>query len=65
MLQITIVNIKGTEEIADYSYQVTVNGEAIAGGTIKHHVRASGWKVLVQKLLEAEAKKEAVRCQST
>ena len=53
MLVITLRNDgTGTDESANYDYEVSVNWRPIADGRIEGHNRADGWRVLA---LEAVA----------
>ena len=47
MLTITFTNYSKTFQIADYEYEVFVNGDRIAKGLVKGHDRDNGWEGLV------------------
>ena len=51
MLMILIHNDgTGTNESANYTYEVRVNDSVVEKGNIKGHNRKDGWKVLVGEL---------------
>ena len=51
MLTIKIVNdATGTNESANYRYQVLVNDTVIESGEVKGHDRRKGWQNLVEML---------------
>ncbi len=53
MLMVKIVNTgDGTDEVANYKYEVYVNTRCIATGLVNGHVRGDGW----QKLAHAVAR---------
>ena len=57
MLIITIKNdATGTNENANYIYEVRVNYDTIAKGKLKGHNRNDGWIKLVKSILEQEEK---------
>ncbi len=47
MLTITLTNYSKTSPIADYVYEVFVNGDRISKGLVKGHDRENGWESLV------------------
>ena len=48
MLMVKIVNTgDGTDEVANYKYEVYVNTRCIATGLVNGHVRGDGWQKLV------------------
>ena len=59
-LIVVLTNTSNLAPVSDYTYEVLVGDGTKAGshtitkGTVKGHVRAAGWKVLVGKLLESE-----------
>ena len=58
MLIIKIVNdATGTNESANYRYQVMVNDTVIESGEIKGHDRRKGWQNLVEMIVK-DAKTE-------
>jgi len=57
MLWVKIVNVKTRpNDVADYRYQVGANHTVIARGHVTRHRRADGWRVLLDKVLHAEAR---------
>ena len=61
MLTIKIVNdATGTNESANYRYQVLVNDTVIESGEVKGHNRAKGWQNLVEMMVK-DAKNEQIR----
>ena len=59
-LIIVLVNTSGLAEISNYRYEVMVGdgsparSNIIETGVIEGHVRAEGWRVLAQKLIDHE-----------
>ena len=52
MLTINIRNDgTGTDEAANYTYNVMVNRKVIAIGEVKGHQRMDGWRALVRRVL--------------
>ena len=52
MLSIEFVNdLTGTQESANYSYAVAVNGDVVDSGRVENHDRGHGWKALVYQML--------------
>jgi len=59
MLHIKIVNDStGTQDSANYYYDVYINTKRIASGEIEGHDRSDGWEKLVEKLLDVERKED-------
>jgi hypothetical protein len=57
MLTILIHNDgTGTEKVGNYTYEVWINREVIEKGDITGHVRKSGWRELVHKLIACSEK---------
>lgn len=57
MLIIKLVNDgTGTEQDANYRYQVMVNSTAIESGEVKGHDRRDGWDALVELLIDQRLK---------
>jgi len=57
MLIIKIQNDStGTNESANYKYQVLVNQTAIESGEIRGHNRDDGWRKLVKQLVDESEK---------
>lgn len=53
MLIVVITNdATGTNESANYRYEVRVNTKTVASGEIKNHNRADGWIELLKLLIE-------------
>ena len=53
MLTIKIHNDStGTQESANYEYNVYINGRVIEHGEIKGHNRNDGWRKLVQTVID-------------
>lgn len=52
---VSVSDTPGDEPASRYQYQVRVNERVIEEGVIEGHVRSSGWRPLIQKLLEARA----------
>jgi hypothetical protein len=50
----------GTNEDANYTYQVRINDGVIAVGDIRGHDRRSGWQELVKELVRKNEKTELV-----
>jgi hypothetical protein len=42
----------GTEEIADYNYEVRINHDVIAHGRILDHNRKDGWQALIREIAD-------------
>ncbi len=40
----------GTEEIANYDYEVRINSEVIERGHIQDHHRKDGWQALIREI---------------
>lgn len=58
-LIIVITNNKtGTNQAANYSYEVRVNSAVIESGHIENHDRSQGWKNLVRMLLDDSVQDE-------
>lgn len=59
MLTIKIVNdATGTNESANYRYQVLVNDTVIESGEVKGHKRKQGWRGLLLDLVDQSSKNE-------
>ena len=54
MLIVTIQNVGGGLNVADYDYKVYVNKELIASGSLFDYERARGWANLVKEVAEKE-----------
>lgn len=46
----------GTEQSANYNYEVRINTKTIVKGRVEGHNRADGWAALVKKLAEEHDK---------
>ncbi len=42
----------GTEEIANYDYEVRINHEVIERGCINDHHRKDGWRPLIREIAD-------------
>jgi hypothetical protein len=54
-------NGTGTTELANYDFEVEVNGKVIADGQIQGHNRKEGWEKLVRMMLEESKKTQVSR----
>lgn len=61
MLRLEILNVGGTEEVADYIYKVFINRRLIASGEVKEHFRADGWEKLVARITKQEISRRRAR----
>lgn len=55
MLTLQVVNLSGgtfPDAVSDYRYTVYINRDVIATGSVKNHMRASGWASLVKQIAE-------------
>ena len=52
MLTLNVLNIAGTNEIADYRWTALVNNVVIERGEFTGHLRSDGWKKLVEKIVK-------------
>jgi len=52
MLIVKVKNTTDLSPVSDYRYEVLVNLEVIASGTVKGHCRADGWAELVWRVIE-------------
>jgi hypothetical protein len=42
----------GTEEIANYDYEVRINNEVIERGRLQDHHRKDGWRTLIGEIVD-------------
>jgi hypothetical protein len=54
MLTIEFLNVSHGADVSNYDVRVLVNGSIIHTERITNHLRASGWKALVLRLVDRE-----------